>query len=438
MKTIKKLIKYFIIVFLIQSLCFPLLSSASTKEDLAKLKSSVKSEAAIVIEATTGKIIYSKNANTIKYPASTTKILTAIIAIEECSLDDMALVSEYAVTSIPSGYTNANIQVGETLSIKDLLYALMLASANEAAVVIAEHISGSNSAFADHMNEKATQIGCKDTHFVNANGMHNKSHYTTAYDMALITQYAMKNKIFREIVSTTSYTLPATKIYPYNSRTFTNTNSLIIVNKNNVSNNYYYPYAVGVKTGYTSPAGNCLVSAANNNGLEFITVILGAKAKDVRYIDTINLFNFAFNNYSFIKLKSKNNSVTNIEVENASDDTKKLNLLINSDIIVLSNIDNRNSNVEPKITLKDNLSAPIVKGEVVGSITYEFDGDTYKADLIASSDVERKVDFIYSLCIKILIISFILLFITGILIKRKLKVKNISKKRRHLYKSKGA
>ena len=123
MKTIKKLIKYFIIVFLIQSLCFPLLSSASTKEDLAKLKSSVKSEAAIVIEATTGKIIYSKNANTIKYPASTTKILTAIIAIEECSLDDMALVSEYAVTSIPSGYTNANIQVGETLSIKDLLYA---------------------------------------------------------------------------------------------------------------------------------------------------------------------------------------------------------------------------------------------------------------------------------------------------------------------------
>lgn len=438
MKTIKKLINYFIIVLLIQSLCFPLLSSASTKEDLTKLKSSVKSEAAIVIEATTGKVVYSKNANSIKYPASTTKILTAIIAIEECSLDDMALVSEYAVTSIPSGYTNANIQVGETLSIKDLLYALMLASANEAAVVIAEHISGTNSAFAEHMNEKAAQIGCKNTHFVNANGMHSKSHYTTAFDMALITQYAMKNKIFREIVSTTSYTLPATKIYPYNSRTFTNTNSLIIVNKNNVSNNYYYPYAIGVKTGYTSPAGNCLVSAANNNGLEFITVILGAKAKDVRYIDTINLFDFAFNNYSFIKLKSKNNSVTNIEIENASDDTKKLNLLINSDIIVLSNADNRNSNVEPKITLKDNLSAPIAKGEVVGSITYEFDGDTYKADLIAASNVEKKVDFIYNLCIKILVISFILLFITGILIRRKLKIQNINKKRKHLYKSKGA
>ena len=110
------------------------------------------------MEATTGKIIYSKNGNAIKYPASTTKILTAIIAIEQSSLNDMALVSEYAITSIPSGYTNANIQVGETLSIKDLLYALMLASANEAAVVIAEHISGSNSEFAELMNKKAIEI----------------------------------------------------------------------------------------------------------------------------------------------------------------------------------------------------------------------------------------------------------------------------------------
>ncbi len=421
MKTIRKLIKYFIIIFLIQSLCFPLLSSATTKEDLKKINSSIKSSAAIVMEATTGKIIYSKNGNAIKYPASTTKILTAIIAIEQSSLNDMALVSEYAVTSIPSGYTNANIQVGETLSIKDLLYALMLASANEAAVVIAEHISGSNSEFAELMNKKAIEIGCKNTHFINANGMHNKSHYTTAYDMALITQYAMKNKTFRQIVSTTSYTLPATKVYPYNSRTFTNTNSLIIVNKNNVPNNFYYPSAIGVKTGFTSPAGNCLVSAANNNGLEFITVILGARAKDIRYIDTINLFNFAFNNYSFTKLKSKNNSVTSIEIDNASDDTKKLNLLINSDITVLSNLDNKNSVIEPTIVLKENLSAPISKGEVVGKIKYEFDGDIYESELIAASNVDKKTDFIYNLCIKVLIISFILLFITGIFIHKRLK-----------------
>ena len=383
-----------------------------TKEDLKKINSSIKSSAAIVMEATTGKIIYSKNGNAIKYPASTTKILTAIIAIEQSSLNDMALVSEYAITSIPSGYTNANIQVGETLSIKDLLYA---------AVVIAEHISGSNSEFAELMNKKAIEIGCKNTHFVNANGMHNKSHYTTAYDMALITQYAMKNKTFREIVSTTSYTLPATKVYPYNSRTFTNTNSLIIVNKNNVPNNFYYPSAIGVKTGFTSPAGNCLVSAANNNGLEFITVILGARAKDIRYIDTINLFNFAFNNYSFTKLKSKNNSVTSIEIDNASDDTKKLNLLINSDITVLSNLDNKNSVIEPTIVLKENLSAPISKGEVVGMIKYEFDGDIYESELIAASNVDKKTDFIYNLCIKILIISFILLFITGIFIHKRLK-----------------
>ena len=433
MKATKRLTKLVLLVVLIQTLFFPVFSSASTKEDFDELNSSIESEAAIMIESSTGKVIYSKNGEEKRYPASTTKILTAIIAIEECSLDEMATVSEYAVTSIPSGYTNANIQVGETLSIKDLLYALMLASANEAAVVIGEHISRSYSEFINLMNEKAKSLGCTNSNFMNANGMHDENHYTTAHDLAIITQYAMKNEVFRQIVSTTSYTLPATTVYPYTSRTFSNTNSLIIVNNNNVENNYYYPNAIGVKTGFTSPAGNCLVAAANNNGLEFITVILGAPDKNVRYSDAIKLFDFAFNNYSFVKLKSATNSITTINIDNATNDTKTLDLLINSDVNVLANLDNKDSNIEPTINLKDNLAAPISQGEVVGTVTYELDGLSYTADLVASHDVEVKSDAIAKTVMKILIIAIVILFITGLIIRHKFKMDRIRYKRnRHI------
>lgn len=433
MKLTKRLSKLILLVILIQTLFFPLFSSASTKEDFDSLNSSIQSEAVILIESSTGKVIYSKNGEERNYPASTTKILAAIIAIENCSLDEMATVSEYAVTSIPSGYTNANIQVGESLSIRDLLYALMLASANEAAVIIGEHISGSYEEFVNLMNEKAIEIGCTNSHFMNGNGIHDDNHYTTAHDLAKIAQYCMKNETFRQIVATTSYTLPATKLYPYNDRTFKNTNSLIIVNNNDVENNYYYPYAIGIKTGFTTPAGNCLVAAANNNGLEFISVVLGSPDKNTRYVDAINMFNFAFNNYSFMKLQAKSNSIATINIENGTNDTKSLDLLINSDVNVLANLDNRNSTIEPKINLKENLSAPISKGDVVGTVTYDLDGLSYTADLIASHDVEEKNNSLFTLFLKIVAVLVLILIVAGLLIKRKFKMDKIKYKRtRHL------
>ena len=268
------------------------------------------------MESSTGKIIYEKNGYEKKYPASTTKMLTAILAIEHCNLDEMATASEFAINSIPSGYSTANIQIGESLSVRDLLYALMLQSANESAVVLAEHISGSQEAFADLMNQKAAEIGCKNTHFVNPNGVHDEDHYSTAYDLALIAKYAMQNETFREIVKTTSFTLPATSAYPSNTRTYTNTNNLIIYDNRNRPDNYYYEYATGIKTGYTSAAKNCLVSSAEKNGIEYICVVLGASITygnsgsiSARYVDTINLFNYAFDNYSFRKLKFANTNI---------------------------------------------------------------------------------------------------------------------------------
>lgn len=354
------------------------------------------SEAVLIMESSTGKVVYEKNGYQKKYPASTTKILTAILAIEHCNLDESATASEFAINSIPSGYSTANIQIGETLSVRDLLYALMLQSANESAVILAEHISGSQEAFADLMNKKAVEIGCKNTNFVNPNGIHNENHYTTAYDLALMAKYAMKNETFREIVKTTSFTLPATNAYPANTRTYNNTNNLIIYDNRNRPDNYYYKEATGIKTGYTSFAKNCLVSSAEKNGIEYICVVLGASiiyedghSISARYVDTINLFNYAFDNYSFRLLVDKGFNVDSVEIENATKETKNLDLLLSNEINIFASIDNRDTEIQPEISLIEGLRAPISKGDTVGTISYEVEGLRYTTDLIAGNDVKE-------------------------------------------------
>ena len=413
MKRTKKIFSFLIFIILCNFLTISFGSELSEKT--AELDSSITSEAALILEPSTGKIIYEKNGYQKRYPASTTKIMTAILAIEHCNLNETATASEFAISSIPSGYSTANIQIGETLSVKDLLYTLMLQSANESAVILAEHISGSQEVFADLMNKKAKEIGCQNSNFVNPNGIHNESHYSTAYDLALIAKYAMQNSTFREIVKTTSYTLPSTSAYPANTRTFTNTNNLIIYDNRNRPDNYYYEFATGIKTGYTSAAKNCLVAAAEKNGMEYITVVLGAPitygnngSVSHRYVDTISMFNYAFDNYSFRKLKSENSSIKTIEIENATKDAKNLDLLIASDITIFASIDNKNTDIEPEIVLNENLQAPISKGSIVGTISYEVEGLRYTTDLIAGNDVEEaKPNYIaiYIIVILVLIIS---------------------------------
>lgn len=176
------------------------------------------SSACLLMEESTGKILYSKNANSIMYPASTTKIMTAILTLENCKLSDTAVVSHNAVFSIPSGYSTASLVEGEVLTIEQLLNVLLIPSANDAAVVLAEHIAGSVEAFSDMMNSKAVELGCLNTHFVNPNGIHNENHYSTAYDLALIGKYAMKFPTFKEISSKTRYTLPITNAYSKEDR----------------------------------------------------------------------------------------------------------------------------------------------------------------------------------------------------------------------------
>ena len=251
----------------------------------------IYSPSAILIDFPTGDVLYEKNANSLMYPASTTKILTAILAIENCDLSEKLTASEPAVTSIKIGYTNAKIQVGEQLSVEDLLYALLLKSANEAANVIAERVGGSIENFANIMNAKAIELGCTSTHFVNANGIHDDAHYTTAHDLAIMAKYCMQNETFRKIICTKEYTLPATEQYPAEDRILTNTNSLMQENSQ-----FYYPYAIAGKTGFTTQAKNCLICMSQKDGLELISVVLHAEStedgRSARYLDTITLLDY--------------------------------------------------------------------------------------------------------------------------------------------------
>ena len=299
--TILLMIIYFILEMILGTVAMATEGNAYAEENLQyqsldenrNLK--IYSEAAILIEKTTGEILYEKNAYDKKYPASTTKILTAILAIENCDLQEKAIASEYAVNSVKSGYTIADIQVGESFTVQELLEVMMLQSANEAATILAEHVSGSIENFTRLMNQKAKEIGCQNTHFVNANGAHDENHYSTAYDMAQIASYCMKNETFKNISTKMECSLPTSEIWQ-EERIFKNTNSLM-----NPNSRYYYPYCTGLKTGFTTPAKNCLIATSNKDGFELISVILHPETTyeglSASYLDTINLSNYGYKQF---------------------------------------------------------------------------------------------------------------------------------------------
>lgn len=373
---------------------------------------SLYSEAGILIDSKTGKVLYGKNENVKMFPASTTKILTAIITIENCNLSDKVTASREAIISIPPGYSNAEIQPNDTISVQDLLNVFLIHSANEAGYILAEHISGSIENFANLMNEKAKEIGCTNTHFTNPSGIHNENHYSTAYDMSLIAQYCMKNETFRKIVSTPYITFSPSEDKQLK---FYNTNDLII----NTSK-YYYKYAIGIKTGYTSQAKNCLISASSKDGLELIAVILGAahseEVSSTRYVDTINLFNYGFDNYKSTEILARDSVIKNVEVENATKDSKDLSLLAKDAISVLVPKNINIDTLEPSIEI-NNLSAPISEGAVVGKITYNINGENYSTDLVAGNSVIRSD--IETLIVQIVLAILFLCILTKLLKKKK-------------------
>ena len=413
----KKIISSLIIIFISFSLNYKSFCNSTKPELIA--------ESAILMDSASNKVIFSKNSENKMYPASTTKILTAILAIENCNLDDKVTVTYDAISSIPSGYSVASLQVGEILSVKDLLKVLLVHSANDAANVLAFHVSGSIENFSDLMNNKISELGLKNTHFINPSGKHDEKHYTTAHDLALIMQYCMKDSTFRSLMSLKSCTIAPTN--KYDERVFSTTNEMLILDNRDVESNYYYKYIIAGKTGYTTEARNCLVSVSNKDGFELISVVLGVglypNNLSGKFLDTKALFSYGYDNYTIKKLNEKNSIVKQIIINNGTKETKNLDLLSSIDITALVKKEDINSEFPFEIQLDENLSAPISQNQVVGKLVYNIDGVDYSSDLLASHNVEKNTYFY--LIIQIVLLLMILFVLYKLIFTEKNKDKNI-------------
>lgn len=253
-------------------------------------KPAVAAEGAVLLDAATGQVLYGKNQDQQFYPASITKVMTALVVLERCNLNDIVTFSETATTNLESGAVSLGISAGDQLTVEQCLYGLLLKSANEIGNGLAEHVAGSVEAFADLMNAKARELGCRNTHFVNPHGLNDENHKTTPYDMALIMRAALQNETFRKIDTTRTYEFPATKKAA--ARTITMGHKMMYP-----SDSRYYEGIIGGKTGYTSKAGNTLVTGAERNGVRLIAVVM--KASGTHYTDTKALLDYGFANYPF-------------------------------------------------------------------------------------------------------------------------------------------
>ena len=377
--------KIFILSFLILTVLFTNLNIVYATDNDASAPQ-ISSGAAILIDNKTNKILYDKNANERMFPASTTKIMTAILVLENCDLDEIVSASYDALMNIPEGYVTAEIQGEEQFTVEQLLEMLLVHSANDAANVLAVYVGGSIQSFVSMMNTKANELGLTNTHFTNVYGLQENNHYTTAYDLAKIMQYCIQNDDFRRIAGSVSCSIPATN--KSDVRSYTSTNQLVLPDSPN-----YYSYVTVGKTGFTTEAGRCLVSCAYRNDIELTCVILGGILSDdgvsSRFIDSISLYEYGFNHFSLKNIANPGDIITTIEVSNASAATKSLDLAFADSIYALVNNSDLETNYIPEIQLNPNISAPIADGDVLGKAIYTIDGISYESDLVATHNVDN-------------------------------------------------
>ena len=412
----KKQFKIILLLFFLVLFILIPFSYVFSAEDVSK-ELGLTADSYILLDNKTNKVLCNKNENEKMYPASTTKIVTALLTLENCNLDDAVTASYNAVMSIPEGYSSANIQIGEQLTVEQLLEVLLVHSANDAANILAEHVGGSIESFVTMMNTRLNELGINNSHFTNSFGMHDENHYTTAEDLAKIMKYCLKNETFRKIAGKASCTIPATN--KSGTRSYSSTNELLNANSPN-----YYKYLIAGKTGFTSQAKECLVSAAYRDNLELIGVVLHSNS---RFSDSRKLFEYGYSNYSVKNIVNGNDLVTSIKVSGATKETEDLNLLSSETIEALVN-KNSNSKIEPEIILNENISAPIEEGSKLGKVTYNIEGVSYTTDIVAAHNVEKSYFYLY-VGISVGIIFVIMIFVFSR--KKRKRIKNYGRKSKH-------
>lgn len=375
----KKIIIKTLTIFLIFIYIFPIICYADDSDDtesidinseietsvnaLTEIKNpDLNSRACVVIDRNTNTILYGKNENTKRKMASTTKIMTAIIIIENCKLNESIEISKKAANT---GGSRLGLKTGDKITILDLLYGLMLHSGNDAAVALAEYAGNDISGFAEKMNKKAQELGLKNTHFETPHGLDSDEHYTTAYELALLTNYALNNPTFSKIVGTKNYTIT---INGY-SKDLSNTNELL----GNLDGVY------GVKTGFTNGANRCLVTACRRGNLDIICVVLGADTKKFRSTDSIKLINYIYQNFKLVNIQEfinkefeiwKTNNINTFYI-NKYNYLKNSNFNIEIEPLKYSIIPIRKdfiNSLSIKITCKKSFEAPLYGGTNIGNI----------------------------------------------------------------------
>lgn len=349
----------------------------------------VNSRACVVIDRKTNSVLFGKNENSKKKMASTTKIMTATIIIEKCNLTDTIEISKKAAGT---GGSRLGLKTGDKITVLDLLYGLMLRSGNDAAVALAEYAGGDINGFAELMNAKALELGLTNTHFETPHGLDSNEHYTTAYELALLSNYALNNPTFAKIVGTKNYTITING----SPKDLSNTNELL----GNMEGVY------GVKTGFTNGANRCLVTACKRNDIDIICVVLGADTKKFRTIDSIKLINYVFNNFVVYDVENFiNKNFENWKKENLN--TFVINKGMTQDVFL--NIENLNiskipirkdlvNSFEIKVECQKYFDAPIKANSNIGNIIiYNSGKEITKSNICITNDIEKKNSSFYLL-----------------------------------------
>lgn len=330
------------------------------------------SPSVILMEESTGTILYEKNMDEAHYPASITKIMTTLLALENGNLSDMVTFSDDAINNTEgSGIAR---DYGEQMTLEQCLYGVMLESANECAYAVAEHVGGTVENFVDMMNAKAKELGCTNTHFANPHGLQDENHYTTAHDMALIAQAAYQNETFRIIIGTKMYTIPPTNKHA--EETVLRNHHDMLCTYHNANRKYLYPYCVGGKTGYTATANSTLVTYAEKDGMTLICVVMDTQSPN-QFIDTVNLFDYAFDNFQVLNV-SENDTDYSAEatVDNGNLDNIAPFVELDKDAVIVLPKTAEFSDTSSSVEYND--SDP----EIAGSITYTYAGrNVGKADI---------------------------------------------------------
>ena len=380
---------------LVLSLCLVTFASA-TGDDGPTLPEDpdILAKAALLMDVETGTVVYAKNEHEELYPASLTKIMTALLTLEaidegKLTMDQELTATASALEGLASDGSSAGIKVGETMSVRNLLYCMLVVSANEACDILAEAVSGSVSAFVEAMNAKAQELGCVNTHFANPNGLHDPQHYTSAWDMYLITAAAMEHEDFMTICDTANVVIPATNMS--GERNYWTTNHLLstwrVIGYRNTE-------AHGIKTGSTDAAGHCLVSSAMRGSLHFVSVILGADRVEENgvgnirsFSETTRMFNYGFDNFTYKTILESKEIIQEVPVTLSEMDHVTVHPAQDIEVLIPKVLNAED--LERTITLEEPVEAPVSKDQKLGTMTLSYDGTVYATvDLLASYDVE--------------------------------------------------